>query len=151
MKESRRIKIWILITHAIIIVVFGDSFAPMGLLGVLDIIGVFVINWSKDAHFNFLRFPLILGLICLAGQICMLFSLRRFREVIRKRLQLTGFILLWFPVIGFNMAASVLHESEIFITWGTAIPFFFCSINMLIGRQIGEQKDKVLSWIKERI
>ena len=127
----KRIKIWTMILHSMIIIGAGHG---IGILGIMDIacIPKIIENGIQNNNFGDFGDNLILvGLISLIGKIVLIISLFMKKEPNKNIAGLIGLFILWvsfYVLVSGNWNYDSLYE----LAFWTGLPFLFCSIVLFV-------------------
>ncbi len=127
----KRIKIWTIILHSIIIIGAGHG---IGILGIMDIacIPQIIENGIQNNNFGDFGDNLILvGLISLIGKIVLIISLFMKKEPNKNIAGLIGLFILWisfYVLVSGNWNYDSLYE----LAFWTGLPFLICSIVLFV-------------------
>lgn len=143
MTKTKKLKIWTLITHGLIIIGAGH-----GIL-FLFIIEFFSFPYVTKDSFSFLFNDVenhfaVVGLLSLLGQSALLFSLFNRRQELKDIFQIVGLILLWLSIVYFTYDTT--KDSYTHIALVTAIPFAICTIITFLGQSI----KKFYNWLLDK-
>jgi hypothetical protein len=134
MITSSKLKIWTIITHALIL--FGAGHGG----GFFALMEIFSFPYFTHEHFSFSfnpsiedHFPVI-GLTTLLGQIALLFSILYKHKKVKLTFHLIGIIFLWLSLAYFIYDAK--KGSHIYLGAITCIPFVVCTIIAFAGKPI---------------
>ncbi|MBN8790103.1 MAG: hypothetical protein J0I84_23720 [Terrimonas sp.] len=141
MTRTKKLKIWTLITHGLIIIGAGH-----GIL-FLFFIEIFSFPYLTKDSFSFLfngvdNHFAVVGLLSLLGQIAILFSLFNRRQNLKDVFQVVGLILFWLSIIYFTYDTT--KDSYTHIALVTAIPFSICTIITFLGQLLKKFYDWIL-------
>ena len=133
MTVNRRLKIWTLITHALIIVGMGHGIACFAIVEIISfrIFFLFYNIHSTDPSDILL---MIVGLAALLGQCAIAFSLLTRRNNLKIPFYIIGLIFLWASVICFQYITSIDHYTHLLTI--TCLPFLVCSVIFFLGQPI---------------
>ena len=127
----KRIKIWTMILHSMIIIGAGHG---IGILGIMDIacIPKIIENGIQNNNFGDFGDNLILvGLISLIGKIVLIISLFMKKEPNKNIAGLIGLFILWvsfYVLVSGNWNYDSLYE----LAFWTGLPFLICSIVLFV-------------------
>lgn len=141
MTKTKKLKIWTLITHGLIIIGAGH-----GIL-FLFIIEIFSFPYLTKDSFNFSfngvdNHFAVVGLLSLLGQIALLFSLFNHRQNLKDIFQILGLISFWLSIVYFTYDTT--KDSYTHIALVTTIPFAICTIITFLGQMIKEVYNKII-------
>lgn len=131
---TKKLKIWSIIWHAVIVIGAGHGIAPMALfaLAPMGIFFEYPVSFRLNATFEN-HIP-ILGCIILFGYVMAIFSFAATSVKTGQKLFLIGLTFLWIGLILFIFETA--RNKEIVIPLFTIIPFLFCTIKLLVGKYI---------------
>lgn len=133
MITSVKLKIWTLLSHAIIIIGAGHGILFLVVIEILTF--PYVTKDNFDFSFSLIEnhFPVV-GFTTFLGQIALLFSILNKKQVAKNVSQIFGLCLLWLSVLYFKYDASKDSYTHIAI-WST-LPFAICTIMTFAGRSL---------------
>jgi hypothetical protein len=147
MTTSRKLKIWILATHALIVVGFGHGIL---FFFIIEIVGF---PFVTKSNFSFLlnvpfesRLPMV-GLTSLCGQIMLLVSIVSSGKTTKFSCQIIGLVLLWLSIVYFTW--TINHDDYVHFATITALPFCICTIITFAGQPIGQTAKKISRWARD--
>ena len=141
MTTTKKLKIWTLITHGLIIIGAGHGILLLFFIEIFSFpyltkdIFSFLFN-GVDNHFA------VVGLLSLLGQISLLFSLFNCKQNLKNIFQIIGLILLWLSIVYFTYDTTKDLYTHIALV--TAIPFAICTIITFLGQSLKRFYDWVL-------
>lgn len=134
LKTGKKLKIWTIITHALILVGFGH-----GILFFV-LIEIFWFPYFTRKHFSFAfnasfesHLPIV-GLTTLLGQVFLTLSLLRQKQTFKIVYHIAGLCLLWLSIIYFTI--NIEKDTYVHFTTISCIPFLFCTIIVFAGEPI---------------
>lgn len=132
MTTSRKLKIWTIITHALIVVGFGHGILFFGLIEILffHYITKEHLDFSLNADFGS-HLPVI-GLITFLGQLALLLSILKKKNNFKILLQIIGLGFLWLSIMYFILDAG--KDNYIHFGTLTCIPFVICTTITFFGQ-----------------
>jgi hypothetical protein len=131
MTTSKKLKIWTIVTHALIVVGFGHGILCFAVIEILWFPYFtkgpfsFMLDSSFQARLN------VVGLMTLLGQAMLIFSILNKRQEFKVIFHKIGLILFWLSIMYFNY--SIEKSQNIYFATITCIPFFICSLIALVG------------------
>lgn len=141
MITNHKLKIWTIITHALIVVGFGHGAIFFGFLA------IFWFPYFTKAPFSFLltapfesRLP-VAGLATLLGQVFLIYSILSKENKPKAIAHLVGIGLLWLSLLYFTYGMD--EGPSVHFATLTAIPFLICTLIAFAGRPLG----KFYKWI----
>jgi hypothetical protein len=140
MTTTKKLKIWTLVTHGLIIIGAGH-----GIL-FLFIIEIFSFPYVTKENFSFLfngvenHFPVV-GLLSFLGQATLIFSIIHHKKKLQNVAQIIGLSLLWLSVVYFTYDTT--KDAYTHIALVTAIPFVICTIITFVGQLL----KRLYNWI----
>jgi hypothetical protein len=143
MIETKNLKIWTIVAHALIIIGMGHGilcFAILEILGIAELI-----TQLFTLHSSYLlnsMSPAIFFIV--VGQIAIILSLFNKNKLYKTIFHLLGIIFLWASII-FYIDFVNKEEGAAFLTV-TALPFTICTIKIFLGKSI----KKFFDWLLER-
>jgi peptidoglycan/LPS O-acetylase OafA/YrhL len=143
MITTKKLKIWTIISHGLIIVGAGH-----GIL-FLFIIEIFFFPYVTKDNFNFSfstddnHFPIV-GLTTLLGQTTLVLSILNKKQKLKNIFQVIGLCLLWLSIVYF--INDTTKDAYIHLALITVIPFAICTIISLIGHHIS----RLYNWIDDK-
>lgn len=133
MIQTKKLKIWIIVTHALIIIGLGHGMACFGLLEVIGLAGT--LKQLFTFHFSeLLNIVSAISLLIISGQVMIIASLYQVNRIRKLILYILGIIFLWFSLFGF-MYYAANEESAAFLA-PFCLPFFVCTIIAFFGTSI---------------
>lgn len=124
MLTHKKLKIWTIILHGLILIAGGHGVAQLFIvevMGMLDIKELFLSSSINKKHIA------VVSLAILLGQVTIVISLFITQKRQQLLLHLSGLSLLWF---------SVIYCAYIHIVWITVVPFFICTMLTLTGKYL---------------
>ena len=147
MTTNRRLKIWSLATHALIVVGFGHGILFFFIIEIFEFPFVTKGNFSLLFNVPFeSRLPIV-GLTSLCGQIALLVSIANTDKITKLSCQIIGLILLWLSIIYFTWTIS--RDYNVHFATITALPFCICTVATIAGQPIGQTIKKVGQWARD--
>jgi hypothetical protein len=144
MLTHKKIKIWTIILHGLIIIAAGHGIAPLFMLEAFYIFNMkiadFHFSFSADHdHFGAAAFT------ALPGQVATILSLFIVKKNRKMAFHLSGLCMFWlsFAYLGYDAA----NNSRIQVAWFTAIPFFICTILTFTGKYL----KRAYHWLGEHL
>jgi hypothetical protein len=135
MIQTKRLKIWMIVTHVLIIIGAGHGIACFGLLEVFWIYGL--IKSIVEFHIAtslFTGLTSITVLFSIAAQIAILRSLVRKNIRYKTVAFILSIILFWLSIVAFIIAAN--EDSYTVILQVSVLPFLICTIIAFLGKPI---------------
>jgi hypothetical protein len=126
---SKKLKIWTLITHALIIIGAGHGGAWLLIFEIAYFPYVTKENFSFAQSSDNNHFPVV-GLVSLIGQAAIICSMLSLNKMARNVLQQTGIVLLWVAVLYIIYDTK---DSYIYLMHISVIPFGICSLITWFG------------------
>lgn len=127
---TRKLKIWTIFSHALIVVGAGHGILFFFLIEIVSFPyitkGDFELSFNSGAN----HFPVI-GLITLLGQIFLIMSILSLRQILKNIFQVTGVLLLWLSIIYYIYDST--QDSYIHIAILTVVPFAVCTVITFCG------------------
>jgi hypothetical protein len=141
MTKTKKLKIWTLITHGLIIIGAGHGILILFFIEIVSFPYLTKDNFSflfngVDNHFA------VVGFLSLLGQIALIFSLFNRRQDLKDTYQIIGLFLLWLSIIYFTYDTT--KDSYTHIALVTAIPFAICTIVTFLGQSLKRFYDWIL-------
>ncbi len=133
MIQTKKLKIWIIVTHALIIVGMGHGGACFGLLEIIGFSGTL----KQLFTFHFIELSNIFSVITflmILGQAMIIVSLYQTNKIRKLILYVVGIIFLWLSLFCFMYYASN-EESAAFLPL-FCLPFFVCTIIAFFGKSL---------------
>ncbi len=131
MVKSRKLKIWTIVSHGLIIIGAGHGFLFMFMTEILTFPYLTNENFSfsftsVDNHFS------VIGLTTLLGQVGLIFSILHNNQKFKNAFQIIGLCLLWISITYLIYDAS--NDPYIHIALATALPFAICTLTTFSGQ-----------------
>lgn len=123
---TKKIKIWILITHGLILVGAGHGAAFLFMLPIASVIGLAGSELTSNDDVM-----LLTSLLIFVGQLCLLLSIKRREEFAKKILHVLGLILLWLSLIYLVFQSG--NDRYVAIVWISVTPFAVCTVLTFFG------------------
>jgi len=143
MTTNRRLKIWSLATHALIVVGFGHGILFFFIIEIFEFPFVTKGNFSLLFNVPFeSRLPIV-GLTSLCGQIALLVSIANTDKITKLSCQIIGLILLWLSIIYFTW--TINRDYDVHFSTITGLPFCICTLITFAGQPI----KKVDRWVRD--
>ncbi len=133
MITSRKLKIWTIVSHGLIIIGAGHGILFLFIIEILAFPYLTKANFSFSFSSGDNHFPVV-GLLTFLGQAALIFSLLQKKQRLKNVSQIIGLCLLWLSIIYFTYDTS--KDSYIHIALLTAIPFAICTIITFLGQLI---------------
>jgi hypothetical protein len=143
MISTRKLKIWIILTHAFIIIGMGHGVLTLGILEVFCLIKIPGLHFNDPGN-DPNNYIMLSGLIALAGQCLIAFSGVNKQQKTNLFMYIGGLVLLWVCIVVFNI--STRGDSYTIMLGLSVIPFAVCSIIAFLGPVI----KKSYQWLLEK-
>jgi hypothetical protein len=141
MITSRKLKIWTIVTHGLIIIGAGHGILFLFIIEILTFpyLTIDNFNFSFSAVGN--HFPVV-GLTTFLGQTALIFSILHNNQKFKNISQIIGLCLLWLGVIYFTYDTN--KDSYTHIALLTAIPFAICTIITFTGQILKKLYNRII-------
>ncbi len=145
MTATRGLKIWTIITHALIIVGIGHGIAFIAIIELISLP-----YWFSGIFFNTRDSSIggllaMVGLSSLLGQGAIIYSILLKRKNLKVLFHIVGLLLLWTSI--FCLKYFTLKDSNTQLVMITCLPFLICSIIFFAGQAI----KRFYNWILDII
>ena len=134
MTASRRLKIWTLITHALIIVGWGHGGVCLAIIEIMSLPYFLNSLFSSSSDSSFEILLLVVGFTTLVGQSAIIFSLLTKRLNLKTPIHIVGLILLWTSIISLKYFTS--KDNHVYLATITCLPFLVCNVIFFAGQPI---------------
>lgn len=134
MKRPISLKVAALICHALIIIVMGHGFAPVGFIQFFYVFSIFSNQELAPDTGLFEKLMLAGSVTSILGNLFLFLSFACFRERTDRLLPMVGVSLLWLALLIWKYAT--IGKANTFIPIPLMLPFAYCSIRMFWGRTI---------------
>ncbi|RXK61957.1 hypothetical protein ESA94_02790 [Lacibacter luteus] len=141
MTTTKKLKIWTLITHGLILVGAGHGILFLFIIEIFTFPYLtkdsFIFSFNGvDNHFA------VIGFLSLLGQICLLFSLFNLKQNLKNVFQIVGLILFWLSIAYFIYDTT--KDSYTHIALVTVIPFAVCTIITFLGQSVRRLYNRII-------
>lgn len=134
MKSSISLKIWTLIAHALILIGMGHGIATLGVVEIMWLGRLFHhIEPADDSQVSEASLRIV-AVLCLAGQLIAIWSMRAGQGRRSQILYVIGLFLLWTSVLAY--AWSIRHDNYAHLAVVTCAPFAVFTVWSLFGTRI---------------
>ena len=142
MISSKTLKIWTILTHALIVVGFGHGMITFGLIEIFWFPYFTKSGFSLSFNSSFEASISTVGLTTFVGQCFLIYSILAKRNSIKVAAHISGLIILWLSILYLVDGMGNNHS----IHFGTisAIPFAFCTFIAFAGKPIKNLYYRVL-------
>jgi hypothetical protein len=150
---TRKLKIYSIVFHALIIIGAGHGIIIMGILGLVGLVQLFMkhspdssfipSDFSFSFHATFeSRMPVVIIFI-VAGQLLMLISI--FNVELNRKLvtHITSLICLWLSLIYISCGNSHTNRDEVYVSYLSAVPFAICTCIAFLGKPVKKLGSKI--------
>lgn len=130
MITTTKLKIWTIISHALIVVGFGHGILTLGVVEVFWVPNIAKAGFTFSLNASFeARLPMV-ALTTLLGQLAIIYS------IFNKKLafHLLGLGFLWLSIIYFNVGIST--DAYVHFAIWTAVPFFICTLIVFVTQPL---------------
>ena len=143
MIRTKKIKVWLIVTQAIIVIGMGHGILT---LGILEPMGLWALSKklppTQDDGISGLYLRLV-ALTSLLGQVAVITSI-----FVKSRRQESfiyplGILLLWFALLAYGY--GIRNDSYSYLAVITCLPFFYCTVRTLFGRDLDKIWQRILS------
>ena len=131
MTTSKKLKIWTIVSHGLIIIGAGHGILFLFIIEILAFPYLTNDNFSfsfnsVDNHFS------VVGLTTFLGQAALIFSMWHNKQKFKNISHIIGLCLLWLSIIYFTCDTTKDNYTHIALL--TAVPFAICTIITLFGQ-----------------
>lgn len=133
MVHARSTKIWVLLSHAFIVIGLGHGVMTIGLLEIFTLLSIFDSFGSSGGDVSSWTLRSV-AMSSFIGQISILASMCIRHKYVRISLHLIGLLLLIFSLLVFSLGIRSDSYSHIAIL--SVVPFFFFAIWTVFGKYI---------------
>jgi|SRR6185312_13181381 len=141
MTTNRKLKIWTIVSHGLIIIGAGHGILFLFIIEILAFPYVTKENFSFSFGSVDNHFPIV-GLTTVLGQAALIFSILYNKQKFKNISQIIGLCLLWLSIIYFTYDTS--KDTYTHIALLTAIPFTVCTIITFIGQLLKKFHDWII-------
>lgn len=143
MITNRKLKIWTIVSHGLIIVGAGHGILFLFIIEILAFPYLTKENFSFSFHSVDDHFPVV-GLMAFLGQAVMIFSILNNKQKIKNPTQIIGLSLFWISIIYFIY--DTIKDSYTHISLLTAVPFTICTLITFPGKQFRRFYDWIINF-----
>ncbi len=140
--SSKKLQIWTIIAHALIVVGFGHGIANFAVIEAawLPYVTNHTLSFDLTASFD-AHLPTV-GLTTLIGQILLVLSIFQKAFYQRISLQISGLVALWLSI--FYFLQGIGHELNIHFAGFTALPFAICTVITFFSYNVKRAYDRII-------
>jgi hypothetical protein len=141
---TKPMKIWLIVTHALIIMGMGHGVAIFGIIEAAWLTRLFNPLDASDNNHNSELALRIFSVISLLGQLLVFLSMRQ-RQIGKVTMFFIGLLFLWISLLTF--ACSIEKDRDKHLLLISCVPFLLCTIWILLGGTIRAAWGRLLSKI----
>lgn len=138
----KKLKIWTVITHALIVVGFAHGIQNFAVIEILWFPYITRHPFSFNLSASFEAYLPVVGLTTIIGQILLISSILQKRLYPRISLQIFGLAFLWLSVFYFIQTS---YDGDSHFGGFTAIPFALCTILIFLGYSLKKGYDRIIN------
>ena len=133
MIKTQRLKIWTLVTHALIMIGAGHGVGFLFIFELTFLSELSINSFSFNPHSESSNLPAV-AFTTLLGQLLMLYSLAERSLKVRIIAQSAAMVMLW---LGFAyLIVQAKNDKGMIISWISIFPFVVCTTIMFLGPSI---------------
>lgn len=140
--SSKKLQIWTIIGHALIVVGFGHGIANFVVVELFWFPYVTRRPFSFNLTASFEAHLPVVGLATLIGQILLVLSIFQKAFYQRISLQISGLVVLWLSI--FYFLQGIGHELNVHFAGITTLPFAICTVITFFGYGVKRVYDRII-------
>ena len=144
MTTNKKLKIWTIITHGLIVIGAGHGIFFLFIYEILAFPYLTKENFSFSFSSVDNHFPVV-GLTTFLGQAALIFSILHNKQKFKNISQIIGHCLLWLSIVYFTYDTN--KDTYTYIALLTAIPFAICTIITFAGQLVKRLYSKIIDRI----